>query len=246
MERGLNGLSRSSGAAAMSEKTAVIHQPDFMPYLGFFQRLLQCDLFIVLDHVQFSKGGWHNRDKIKTPQGAKWITIPVHIKGKPNINQVLLKQDTDWREEHLKKIKRCYAGTEAFDRIYNELCEVYELQCDRMVDFNMHVLEWLFNKFDIIVPIVFSSSLNPNGRSNDMLVDVLKKAGAVTYLSGIGARDYFREEPFEQAGIKVLWQHFEHPVYPQLHGEFIPYLSGIDLLLNCGTQRSRKILRSCL
>ena len=98
--------------------------------------------------------------------------------------------------------------------------------------------------FDIAVPRVFASELQCTGTSNKLLVNILRKVGATHYLSGPGARAYFDPAPFVEAGIKVVWQDFEHPVYPQLHGEFIPYLSSIDMLFNCGVSQSRELLRS--
>jgi len=232
----------------MLKKTVVIHQPDFMPHLGFFHRLLQCDLYIVLDHVQFSKGGWHNRDKIKTPEGVKWLTLPVRLTGRSfsPIHEVRLNNDLNWRENHLKQIKRCYKDSSSFDEIFSELRSLYEFTGDRMADFNMKVLNWLMEKFDAKVNTVLSTTLRASGASNEMLVDLLTKVGATNYLSGIGARSYYKPEPFEQAGIRVLWQDFSHPMYPQRYGEFIPYLSSLDVLFNCGVQQSRDILRSCL
>ncbi len=98
--------------------------------------------------------------------------------------------------------------------------------------------------FDIQIEMIAATSLSPQGKSNELLVDILRKIGADRYLSGVGARDYFRPEPFAAAGIEVTWQDFRHPVYSQLHGEFVPYLSSIDLLLNCGIDQSREILRA--
>jgi len=232
----------------MDKKTVVIHQPDFMPYLGFFHRLLQCDLYIALDHVQFSKGGWHNRDKIKTPQGVKWLTLPVQLAGKSYspINEVRLNNSQNWREMHLNQLERCYKGAPGFDEIFPELREVYSFAGDRMVDFNLHALNWLMDKFGVSISMVFSTALAPRGASNEMLVDLLAKVGATDYLSGTGARDYYKPGPFESSGIKVLWQDFTHPVYQQRHGEFVSFLSSLDVLLNCGVTKSREILRSCL
>ncbi len=233
----------------MNKKTVVIHQPDFMPYLGFFQRLLQCDLYIALDHVQFSRGrAWHHRDKIKTPEGIKWLTLPIRFAGNrlSPIREALLNDQLNWREEHLHQIIRCYSDGAGFDEIFPELQQVYAFQCERMVDFNLHALKWLMTKFGITVPMALSSELAPRDRSNEMLVSLLTKVGATAYLSGVGALDYFKPEPFDAADIRVIWQNFTHPVYHQLHGEFAPYLSSLDLLLNCGTEKSREILRSCL
>ena len=228
-------------------KVVVIHQPDFIPYLGFFQRLSQCDLFIVLDHVQFSKGGWHNRDMIKAPEGTKWLTIPVQLKGKhfPPINEVLVASISDWKASHLDQLGRCYGKAPFFDETFPDVEKIYALESSRLLDYSMRSIRWLMDKFSVNVPLTFSSELSPTGSSNEMLVDLLQKVGATSYLSGTGARNYFSLEPFQRAGIEVLWQDFTHPVYPQLHGEFVPYLSSIDILFNCGEKKSREILKSC-
>jgi hypothetical protein len=103
----------------------------------------------------------------------------------------------------------------------------------------------LMGLLDIEIPQVLASTLNTTGKKNELLVDILQKVGATQYLSGVGARAYFEPELYERAGIEVVWQDFLHPAYPQLHGPFIPYLSSIDMLFNCGIEESRKILRSC-
>lgn len=227
------------------KRTAVIHQPDFAPYLGYFQRLLQCNVFVVLDHVQYSKGGWHNRDKIKTPDGERWITIPVMLKGKSfsPINQVTINSDTDWKHAHLMLLECCYGAAPGFGEVFPEVQSLYACETDSLVTFNMRILHWLIEAFAIEVEVFFSSSLSPQGKSNEMLVDILQKIGATDYLSGVGAKGYFREEPFEASGIRVAWQDFSHPVYPQPHGEFIPFLSSLDLLFSCGIEKSRDLLR---
>lgn len=232
----------------MRERTVVIHQPDFMPYLGFFHRLLQCELFVILDHVQFSRGGWHNRDQIKTAYGPRWLTVPVRKAGHAYapINQTSLKNDENWRAKHLRQIEEAYREAAFFKPIFAEVSEIYAGGEERMVDFNVRGLRWLMEKFDTQLPVVFSSNLDPQGKSNAMLVDILSKVGATTYLSGVGARAYYDPVPFDEAGIRVIWQEFRHPTYPQLHEDFVPYLSSLDLLMNVGEAEARRILRESL
>jgi hypothetical protein len=159
---------------------------------------------------------------------------------------VRLNNSQNWRETHLNQLERCYRGAPGFDEIFPELREVYSFAGDRMVDFNLHALGWLMDKFGVSISMVLSTALAPRGASNEMLVDLLAKVGATDYISGIGARDYYNPGPFESSGIKVLWQDFTHPVYQQRHGEFVSFLSSLDVLLNCGVTKSREILRSCL
>lgn len=231
------------------EKIVVIHQPDLLPYLGFFHRLLIADVYVVFDHVQFLRGSksWHNRDKIKTPKGAKWITVSVQ-KGKREtpINEVILSQNTEWRKNNLNQITENYKQAPFLNEILPYIKELYAFECEKMVDFNLKSIKMLIDLFDINVEIIFSSALNPKGKSNELIVEILKKIESHKYLSGVGAKAYYDPRPFEEEKIEVLWQDFKHPVYPQLHGEFMPYLSSIDLLFNCGIEKSRKILRECL
>ncbi|HTL61919.1 MAG TPA: WbqC family protein [Nitrospira sp.] len=229
-------------------KTAVIRQPDFLPYLGIFHRLLHADLFVLLDHVQFVAGtshSWTHRDKIKTPRGAQWLTVSVCRPplGTP-INAVELSR-TDWRSKNLNLVRENYRTAGYFEEMFPELEKLYALPCTKLVDFTSASIDMLLRVFDISVPCVFSNSLQPVGHKNELLVDLLQKVGATHYLSGVGARDYFDPAPFRQAGIEVVWQEFKHPIYPQLYGDFVPYLSSIDLLFNCGIERSRQILRAC-
>jgi hypothetical protein len=228
-------------------KTAVVHQPDFVPYLGFFHRLLHADLYVILDHVQFvgSSRSWHRRDKIKTAKGEAWISVPVqHAARGAAINTVRLSEHHPWRTDHLNLIRHNYAKARFFSEVFPHIEKLYAYPGARMMEFNLASIHLLMELFDIKIAEIVASRLEPEGRSNDLIVDILKKSGATDYLSGIGARDYFRPEPFERVGVRVIWQNFLHPVYPQLHGPFTPYLSSIDLLLNCGIERSREILRS--
>lgn len=227
-------------------KTVVIHQPDFLSYLGFFHRFLHADLWVILDTAQFVTGtskSWQNRDLIKTPQGVRWLTVGVK---KPRfqtpINEIEL-ADASWREENLNLIRANYRKSPYYKEIMPFLEELYAFPCTRLVDFNLKSSRMLMQLFDIRIDTVLASSLGPVGKSNQMLVDILEKLGAERYLSGLGARGYFVPDPFDRAGIEVVWQEFSHPTYPQQHGDFIPYLSSIDLLFNCGIAGAGHFIR---
>jgi hypothetical protein len=229
-------------------KTVVIHQPDFLPYLGFFHRLLQANLLILLDHVQFVNHGsrsWTHRDKIKTALGERWLTVGVKKTslGTP-INEVLL-ADTNWREQNLNLLRENYRKATYFSDFFPRIETLYRLPCERLVEFNVASIRMLLEWFEIEVPMRYSSQMEPAGSKNELLVDLLTKAKASDYLSGIGARDYYLPEPFEAAKVAVQWQDFHHPVYPQQFGEFVPYLSSVDLFFNCGAEQARQILRKC-
>jgi hypothetical protein len=229
-------------------KRVVIHQPDFLPYLGFLHRFLHADLWVVLDNVQFVTGtsrSWTNRDIIKTPAGKQWITVAVQkARNLSKINEIRLSTAADWRANNLNLLRENYRKAPFFDEIFPYLRSLYAFEGEMLAEFNIRSVEMLCSLFDISIERTLASSLDPAGKSNELLVDILNKVNATSYLSGVGAKDYFDPKPFSDAGIKVEWQDFKHPVYPQLHGEFVPYLSSIDLLFNCGIAASRTILRS--
>lgn len=233
----------------MEEKLVVIHQPDFMPYLGFFHRLIAADIYIVLDCVQFVSGSkaMTNRDKIKTKNGEKWINVGIQKAAyKSKINEIYISKENDWRERDLNLIRENYRKADYFNEIYPYIEKLYSLQFDKMVDFNMASIRMLIDLFDIKdIEIKYASDLSVLGKSNELIINLVKAAGCHRYLSGVGAKNYYVPELYVQAGIEVIWQQFEHPVYKQQFGEFIPYLSSIDLLLNCGIKRSREIIREC-
>lgn len=227
------------------QKTVVIHQPDFMPYLGFFQRFLHADLYIVLDHVQFvhSNRSWTHRDKIKTADGAKWLTVSVKKADRNAAINTIELSDTDWRQKNINLLMQNYRNSPYFLEIIGKIKNLYSRPFSRLLDLNMASITLLMELFDIRIPLIYSSELNPSGSKNELLVDLLQKVGATHYLSGIGARDYIDADFFLRSEIQLIWQEFNHPTYAQQFGNFLPYLSALDLLFNCGIDASRKILR---
>ncbi len=221
-----------------------IHQPDFIPWTGFFDRLTRSDVFVALDNVQFLNRGWHNRDKIKTADGVMWLTVPVKKKGRYGqpIDEVEIDHSRKWIPGHLGSLVSWYGRAPYFRTYYPAVRDIYEKKHRLLIDLNMDFLELLTGCFGIEVTAVSASTLGVAGRSTDLLVEIVKAVGGDVYLSGTGARAYLDEAKFSEAGIAVEWQEYKHPVYPQLYGEFIPYLSSIDFLFNCG-DRCKAILK---
>lgn len=227
-------------------KRVCIHQPDFAPWLGFFHRLLTSDVFILLDDAQYvSKGrGWHNRDKIKTPHGERWLTVSVENGPlSRRINEVRLSAQTDWREKNLSLIKENYRRADHFEEFFPVIERLYASDVFRLVDFNVMFIRYFLEVFCIGITTIFASDLKVHECRNERLIQLIKRVEGTNYLSGLGAKAYLDEEMFRQAGIVVEWQDFRHPVYPQLHGEFMPNLSCLDILFNCGPM-AREILWS--
>jgi hypothetical protein len=232
----------------MKKKVVVIHQPDFAPYLGFFHRFLHADLYIALDHVQFvnsSSRSWTNRDKIKTVQGESWLTVGVRKSPRVTpLKLIELSTTTSWKQDNIRLFEQNYRKAQYYYELMPEIEKLYGRSFRLLRDFNMASIEMLMNLLNVRIPWEWSSNLSPEGSKNELLVDILKKVSATHYLSGMGAKNYFDPKPFEDSGIDVIWQNFRHPIYPQQFGDFVPYLSTLDMLFNCGIKKSREILRN--
>jgi len=213
------------------------HQPNYLPWLGFFDKMLQCDVFIVEDCVQFEKHGFTNRNKIKTFQGAKWLTVPVEHAGRLlPINEIVIanKAELDWAKQHWLTLKHNYSRAPFWEKFSDFFEQTYNRKWMRLIDLNMHLIKGLMKFFSINKPLVMASSLDVSGQKSELVLAQCKALGATTLLSGVGARDYLNLQRFEEEGIKVVFQDFRCPVYPQLAGEFVPNLSAVDYLFWTG------------
>jgi len=210
-----------------------IHQPDFLPWLGFFDRWAKSDLFIILDDVQFLRRGWHHRDKIKTLHGVHWLTIPVLKRGKYNqlIKDVEIDNQQDWKRKHLETIESAYKKAPNLNRYLTSLKKIYDKNHTYLIELNIDIIKFMAAEFGITTPIVFSSDYRVNLTSTKKLLTLVRINKGTVYLTGTGAKDYLEESLFSDNGIALEWQKFEHPIYEQLYGEFVPGLSGIDYLM---------------
>jgi hypothetical protein len=210
-----------------------IHQPDFLPWLGFFDRWQKSDTYIVLDDVQFLRRGWHHRDKIKTQGGVQWLTIPVLKKSLycQTIKEVKINNGENWRYKHLKTIQTSYGKTPNFDLVYGRLSEIYNREHDLLISLNMDLLEFCSSMLEIKTPVIFASAFHIKSAGSQRLVDLVQSVGGKEYLTGTGSRDYLDEALFNKEGINVCWQKFQHPAYQQLHGRFEKMLSVLDFLM---------------
>ena len=215
-----------------------IHQPNYIPWLGFFDKILTADVFVFLDHVQFSRGSVENRNRIKTTNGAKWLTQPVHRKDAtfPPMNEVEL-ADSTWKNLHLKTISQYYTRANAYANFFHRIQQAYlSTDTKNLVDFNIDLIQHIASWLGLTSTFVRASSLEVNGSSTALLTNICQVLGADIYLSGIGAKQYLDERVFEEVGINVIYSNFQHPTYSQPWGDFVPNLSILDLLLNCGEE----------
>lgn len=222
---------------------AAIHQPNYIPWLGYFYKMAKSDVFVILDNVQFSRRGLTHKNKIKSPDGELNVILPVYYQEGEGINSIRIKDNSDWRQTHLNYFKYNYTKAKHFDIYFEDLKQIYEKDWIYMYELNMEIIKYIMTKLGIEKPLIYASSLNPEGKSTELLLDLCKKTGADTYLSGMGGKKYMDESRFAAEGINLEFSEFKHPAYPQLWGDFIPNLSILDLLFNCG-EASPEILMS--
>jgi len=207
------------------------HQPNYMPHLGYFEKMRWCDTFVILDNVQFEKNGYTNRTQIKIPTGAKWLTLSIKRKFPQLIKNVELVNFEQNRKDHLKAIELNYKKSPHFQEIYPILEAMYfHKDWKYLSEFNIYLIELLSKGLIAQPKIEIASKYNFGGKSTELLINICKYFGADTYLSGSGGRKYQDEEKFKEAGIKVEYLNYVPKVYSQLWGEFVPGLSIIDYL----------------
>ena len=214
----------------------VVLQPGYLPWLGFFDQMRRSDVFVYYDDAQYDKHGWRNRNRIKTQRGPIWLTTPVRHSGLgwPSILDVEIDNRAPWARKHLQSIRQAYARAPYLQRYLPPLEDVLSRPWQRLVDLDLAVAALLAEGLGVAPRIMRSSELGIDGERSVRLLRICQHLGAGVYLSGNAAREYLDVPLFESHGIRVEWQDFAHPVYPQQHGAFVPYLSALDLLLNCG------------
>ncbi len=220
-----------------------IHQPQYLPWLGYFDKIGRADIFVLLDNVQYKKNEWQNRNRIKTAHGWQWITVPVLNEFRQKINQVKINNRVDWKRKHLHALMYNYSKSPYFDEHKPFFEHIYNKKdWEYLVDINTHLIKYLVKALGIGSKILTASNFKLRDHPTERLIDICKAVGADTYLSGVDGYKYMDMEKFEQAEIKVFVQNFKHPTYSQLFGKFEPFMSIIDLLFNHGHE-SLKIIR---
>jgi len=218
-------------------KTIAITQSNYIPWKGYFDVIHSVDELVLYDDVQFTKGDWRNRNRIKTQGGLKWLTIPVEVKGKytQKIRDTRI-SDPGWARKHWEAIRHSYAKA-GFFKDYQELFEELYLTCQEefLSRINIRFLEAINHVLGITTPIRWSSEFElPEGK-NERLISICREAGATQYISGPAAKEYLDEALFRQEGIDVEWMDYSgYPEYRQLFPPFEHGVTILDLLFNEG------------
>lgn len=221
-----------------------IHQPHFLPWLGYFNKVFSSDLFVWLHSVQYRKNYFQNRTRIRDGQRALWLTLPVHARLGVNIDEVVV-ADSRWPERIKKTVEQCYRKTPFFDECWSALAYELDAASESLDEINYRTFLALMRLMDasrvrVIRP---EELLLETNEPTERLVSICRQLGATHYIAGKGGRNYLRVEKFEESGIEIIWQRFdpEKIIYPQVGETFIPSLSVIDCLFNIGPRRTKEL-----
>lgn len=213
-----------------------IMQPTYLPWSGYFGLMRSVDLFIFLDSVQFAHRSWQQRNQIKTANGAQWLTVPVVSKGRRDqrIDHVEIDVTARFKAKHLATIEQNYRKA-AYYQQASEILSPLRDSCEILADLNICLIKKISAQLGISTPMLRSSKLNGDGAKANFLASLCREVGATEYISPPGSWDYLNDSnAFSQVGIPISYFNYEHPEYPQLFGSFLPYMSIIDMMFNCG------------
>jgi len=225
-----------------------IHQPHFLPWLGYLHRMAQADLFVLLDHVQFERRNYQNRTMIRMNGEARWLSVPVVQRSR---DERIVEKEVDnrldgakwWSPDHLTTLRHAYRQAGFFSTYADAFQRLLETRWDKLVDLNQAGLDLLRDAFDIRTKLVRSSELAVEGARAGLILNICRAVGADTLIAGMGgSRGYLDVDAFARAGVRITFHDWKHPQYPQC-GEtpFIPGLSAIDMLFNCGPQSRARL-----
>jgi len=220
-----------------------IRQPGYLPFSGFFKKIMSSDIFVFLDDVQFEKNDWDNRNKIRTSDGSMWLTVPVLHKFGQKLNEIKIVNDDEWNQKHLKAIQINYQKAPFFETYWYEIKKILDKKWDRLIDLNYEFIEYFLSKLEIKKKIVKSSDLKIDASGSEKLLKICKELKADTYLSGELGKNYLDEDIFNEDKIKITYEKYEHPKYFQVYNPFLSNMSIIDLLFNEG-EKSSKIIKN--
>lgn len=216
-------------------------QPTYLPWIGYFDLIDRVDCFVFLDSVQFSKRSWQQRNRFKGDDQILWLTVPVLSKGlrEQRIADVEIDLAASFHQKHLKTLDHLYGKAPFFQRYIGSLTDLLNQSHKHLGDLNIELIGLLCSTMGIKTEMIRSSSLDVEGRKSELLVGICEALGAGQYVSAPGSREYIEEEDlFSVRNIRLDYHEYRHPEYRQQFGEFVPYLSALDLLFNEGPDSS--------
>ncbi|MEZ5813479.1 MAG: WbqC family protein [Alphaproteobacteria bacterium] len=221
-----------------ADKKIAIMQPTFLPWIGYFGLIESVDEFVFLNHVQFDKRSWQQRNRVKTANGPVWLTVPVVTKGLRDqaINETQIQHENkDFPEKLIRTIEQNYSKAPFFPLYADEVFSILRKKHAHLMSLNADLIAYFCEILGIETPIIFSSEMSVEGHKAALLVNICKERDATLYLSPPGSRDYLEaSDDFERAGIALEYFNYNHPEWPQAYGDFEPYMSILDLVFNMG------------
>ena len=215
-------------------KLIAIHQPNFLPWPGFFHKWMLADTFVLLDTVQYEKNEWQNRNRIRTASGAQWVTVPVNYRFPQSISEVTI-AGRHWRRKLCNSIEQAYAKAPYFGMYRASLRNVFNQPYRYLRDLNVALIRLIGDAAGCSAPLLLASDMDVETTDpTERLIQLCVAAGGDAYLSGREGRTYLQREAFARSGLDLYFQQVEAPEYPQLHGEFMSHLSVLDILFNTG------------
>jgi hypothetical protein len=225
-----------------------IHQPEHLPWLGFFNKMSMADVYVILDNVQYVKGNYQNRNRIIGTNGPQWIFVPVNNKGRmeSTILDMTFADETNstWRKKYLNTLYCSYHKYPYFEKYYAYFEELMAKNYTHLCDFNLDIIFYFAELLEIKPQFIRASELETSGKKSDLVLSICKAVNADVYISGEGGRHYMKLDDYEQAGIDVVFQKYKHPEYVQHTGKpFEPYMSVLDLLFNVDIEEAKGLVK---
>ena len=214
-----------------------VHQPNYLPYLGFFDKMAKSEKFVLYDSTQYEKNGFQNRNKIRTKDGWAWLTVPVSVSYGEMISKIKIVSGK-WNKKHWASIEQNYSKAPFFDSYKDAIKGIYSRDWGIISDLNTSIIRAIAEILSIETEIIIGSEMKVHTKSTQALLDMCIKLGADTYISGAGGREYLDENLFSRHGIKVLYQEYKHPTYPQVYDGFYPFMCVLDIIFNIGAEKS--------
>ena len=220
------------------------HQSAYWPWAGYLAKISQADVFVLMDSVQYSTNSFDNRNRIKGVNGPIWLTVPILHKGNSHtpINETQIDNTKNWRKKHYQAIKQSYSKCPYYKRYEPFLTDLYIHEWDNLSKLNMHILEWILDELNITTKIIKMSDHNFQGTKSDLILDMCIQLQADHFIFGVNGKDYVKPVDFQRAGVSIEFQNYIPKHYVQAHGDFIPRLSTLDILMHKGPN-SMEVIR---
>jgi len=220
------------------------HQPNYWPYPGLIGKIMKSDCFMFVTKVQFEKKSWQKRNRVRTKEGWTYIQLPTITKGKmdQNICDVLINNNDGWREKNYKTIELLYGKAPFYKEYKDFLDDLYTKQWEKLMDIDIYIMQYLFKELDVKTKILYDRDYEFKGKKTDMLVDMCKQTGCDTYLSNLGSAAYVDISCFTDNGLNHQYINYTGTPYRQQFSGFEDGLTILDMLMNCGTEKTKEIL----